>query len=232
MFTYSLTQGAQMGASYFGGNLYIVRDQRNVSYVHRCPRDLLPYSDDHPDVHQAFLGCEDDTPRVWKGADVSFSTREVWNEVWYEPLGVLCTDPARGAPVVTLHHIFSDDDYDPRAINIRFWSAEQPKPSEADASHLSPAHSFNLGGSVRRSTLGSNLYAYSGSQLLLVVELNGILALRLVRYHPITSSSSVHLFELPRDIDLEEIQDISLDDHRGIIFLINTSGLVTILPYA
>lgn len=222
-----------MGTSYFGGDLYIVRDHRNVSYVHRCPRDILPYSDDHPDVHNAFLSCEDDTPRVWKGADVSFSTREAWNEVWYEPLGVLCTDPDRGAPVVTLHHIFSDDDAEPSAINIRFWSAEHPNPSENLDLHLSPAHSFNLGGSIRRSTVGgSNLYAYSGSQLLLVVELNGVPALRLVRYNPITSSSSLHLLELPPNIDLEDIQEISLDDHRGTVFLIIASGLVTILPYA
>lgn len=222
-----------MGTSYFKNDLYIVRDHRDVSYVHRCPLNLLPYSDDHSDIRQAFLSFEGDTPRVWKGADINLATRRVWNEVWYEPLGVLCTDPDRGAPVVTLHHIFADDTAEPSAINIRFWSAEQLDPSKASASRLSPAYSFNLGGSVRRSTIaGSNLYAYSGSQLLLIVELNGIAALRLVRYHPSTSSSSLHLLTLPHEIDLEEIQDISLDDHRGVILLTNALGHVTILLYA
>lgn len=112
---------------------------------------------------------------------------------------------------------------------------EQLHFSEASTSplYVSPAHSFNLSGSVSRGgTKGLDRCAYSGSQLLLVVKLTHLYTLRLIRYHPSTSSSSLHLLKLPHGFDLDAIEGIWLDDHRGVVFLSHRSGLVTILPYA
>lgn len=218
-----------MGSASLDGNLYIVRDHRDTSYVHLCPNELLPYSDDQPHSYRHFLHCDDVDPVVWTGIDASFSGLEVW----FEPLGVITAGPAEGIPVVTLHHIFTDDDTIPRAINVRFWSSRHKATSKNETSNLHPAHTTNIRGMLKfPGGRSSRLCVSTGLHVILVVEAIGGLSLQLIRYNPMSSSSTVHLLDVPDFIDLDDVSSMALDDRFGVVFFATLGGVIYSVPFA
>ncbi|KAF7350943.1 F-box domain-containing protein [Mycena sanguinolenta] len=56
-------------------------------------------------------------------------------------------------------------------------------------------------------------------------------ALVLVRYHPETSSSSVHSLSLPETIDITEIDSLCIDDAAGAVYLVDRAGIFSTLRY-
>ncbi|KAF8893882.1 hypothetical protein BD779DRAFT_1503933 [Infundibulicybe gibba] len=221
---------AQIGSVSLGGDLYIVRDHRETSYVHFCPNRLLPYeSISKPNNYRFFLNCDDVPPLIWHGIDASF----FGCDIWFEPLGILNPDPMAKIPVVTLHHIFVDDEQTPRVVNIRFWTSRPKDPEYGSPSYLAPAHAINVHGMLRSPSRGSSrLYTSSGYHVLLMIENRGVLSLQLVRYKPTVPSSSIHSLEIPPSIELDSITGLSVDDHLGVIYLMDSSRLLLRIPYA
>jgi len=219
---------SKMGTSLLDGNVYIVQDLRDHgrSVVYICPSNLLPYHG--PGSHNSKIRLhrdEIDTPH-WTGFDASY----LGLEVWFEPLGVLSADPSQTlAPLTTMHHIIANEEDEPRAINVRYWSFRPRSDDLLPFQRLSPTHSINVRGMLKRSWHSP---VYSGIHILLLVQFRGSTSLRLVRYNPKIPSSSVHLLELPPDIDAESISSVLLDCHAGSVFVMVDSSVIFSIPYA
>ncbi|KAJ6497468.1 hypothetical protein C8R45DRAFT_982972 [Mycena sanguinolenta] len=56
-------------------------------------------------------------------------------------------------------------------------------------------------------------------------------ALVLVRYHPETSSSSVHNLSVPDTIDITNIDSVCIDDAAGVVYLMDREGILSTLRY-
>ncbi|KAJ6576863.1 hypothetical protein B0H10DRAFT_2101872 [Mycena sp. CBHHK59/15] len=223
---------SQMGA-FLDHALYIVKDRSEMSSnVHMCPENLLPYSDTHDgDIHMAdTLHWADHGARFWDGVDATFTGFETW----FEALGAVTARPVRGVALATLHHINVNEELSPRAINIRFWSFTEGTDGDVTPSRrLAPAHTLNIRGELATSvSLQRYLIAYSGVNVLLVVNYRGKRSLRLVQYGPSSSSSTIHLLEMPSSIDLTAVTGIALDDHRGSVVLIAQDGALYSVAYA
>jgi len=224
-----------MGASLLDGNVYIVRDVRNgtAPEVFICSSELLPYDGINLQGAQYTLHRDEIQSTLGDGFDASF----LGLEVWFESIGVLSADPSQGhAPIATLHHILVDEEANPRTVNIRFWSFNPRADSVGEMygfQRLSPIDSINIRGMLKRSTSHPwHSSVYSGSHLLLLVQSRGMTSLQLVRYASSASSASVHLLDLPPDIDVESITSICLDDHSGTVYLMVDSSVLFSLPYA
>jgi len=225
-----------MGTSFSDGNVYIVQDMRDggSSIVHICPSSLLPYHG--PGSHDSHIRLHRDEIDIpyWTGFDASY----LGLEVWFEPLGFLSADPSQtSTPLATMHHIIANEEDEPRAINVRYWSF-RPRSDESDDEllpfqRLSPTHSINVRGMLKQSPAHSwHSLVYSGIHILLLVQYRGSTSLRLVRYNPKTASSSVHLLELPPDIDAESISSVLIDCHTGSVFVMVNSSVIFSIPYA
>jgi hypothetical protein len=154
---------------------------------------------------------------------------------WFEALGVIATQPIRGAAVVTLHHINVDEEMRSRAINIRYWSyRDKTNGDVAPSRRLAPAHTLNVNGMLATSTSLSPrpyLVAYSDLAALLVVEYQRSRSIRLIQYNPWTRSSTIHLLDTPPGLDLNTVSGVALDDHRGSVTLIDETGVLYSASY-
>lgn len=222
-----------MGTSFSDGNVYILRDIRDggTSFVYVCPSQLLPYHGSGSHNPQVRLHRDVIDVPYWTGFDASY----LGDELWFEPLGVLSADSSETlAPVATLHHIFANEEDEPRAINIRYWSFRQR--SEGDLmpfQRLSPTHSINVRGMLKQSMARPwHSCVYSGAHILMLAQFRGSTSLRLVRYNPKVPSSSVHLFQLPPEIDIGTISSVLLDCHAGVVFVMVNSSVIFSIPYA
>lgn len=239
-----------MGA-YLDGALYIVKDRSSISSnVHMCPSHLLPYTDpDCVETHvTGALKWDDHGVRFWDGGVFcSFLRRILLDdrvlivdatysglETWFEALGVVTAPPIRGAALATIHHINIDDEPNPRAINIRFWSyTESTDGHVAPSRRLSPAHTLNVLGMLATvSSPHHHLIAYSDISALLIVQYGGSRSLRLIRYEPSTICSTIHRLESPPSLDLTTVSNVALDGHRGAVILIDRDGVLYYVSYA
>lgn len=225
-----------MGTSVSNGNVYILRDMRDggSSVVYICPSELLPYHGPVSDISQLKLHHDDIDMPYWTGFDASYQGLEVW----FEPLGILSADPsATSTPLATLHHIFANEEEEPRSISVRYWSF-RPRSDDSDGNllpseRLSPTHSINVRGMLKQSTARPwHSHAYSGSHIIMLVQFRGSTSLCLVRHNPKIPSSSVHLLELPLHIDVEDISSVLLDCHTGCVFVMVNSSVISSIPYA
>lgn len=58
------------------------------------------------------------------------------------------------------------------------------------------------------------------------------MSLQLVRYHHENVTTSVHVLDVPRYIDLQEVYGLALDIHRGVVMLLTSDGTLFSVPYA
>ncbi|KAF8151190.1 hypothetical protein BJ912DRAFT_1051621 [Pholiota molesta] len=76
------------------------------------------------------------------------------------------------------------------------------------------------------------LLSHSGRSVLLVMDLDTHLELRLVAVDPELDRCAVHRLAVPPFIELDHVYGLSIDDHRGVITLLDTRGVLFALPYA
>lgn len=76
------------------------------------------------------------------------------------------------------------------------------------------------------------LLSHTGRSMLLVMDQGTHLELRLINFDPQTNACTSHLLEVPAFIELSYVYGLSMDDHRGVITLLDTRGYLYAIPYA
>ncbi|KDR75641.1 hypothetical protein GALMADRAFT_156621 [Galerina marginata CBS 339.88] len=158
--------------------------------------------------------------------------------------GTLTTGDFYGVPAVSLRlaslsflDIPEELEVDPVGpgrfqIQAIFWT----RPEQDDNNNpLVPYHNINIPGSLQDSPDSSWLLMalpHSGRKVLIVIQFGSEIRLQLVHFHPHKGDISVQQIELPPFIDIEQVHGLSLDDHRGVITLLDTRGVLYALPYA
>lgn len=198
------------------GDIFILIEHGSTSVSFCCPKEYFPHDGDNSCPDESFLRCNAAALRILDGS----GTR-------YHAEGALSSDSFYDVPAVSMHSVVSPEG---PIIHIRFWTRSAGSPKT-----LSLLQSANVRG-VLHDSPGSAwqlmLIPHSGRHVLLVAKSNEDVVLRLVRYNPQKSAASVHELELPPSIDLSLIYSLGLDDHRGVISLLDRRGNLYAIPYA
>ncbi|KAF8911527.1 hypothetical protein CPB84DRAFT_1812360 [Gymnopilus junonius] len=226
----------QSGTSISNRDLFILVEWKDESHLFRCPKKYLPH-DDNPDCPStSSLKCLNPSfSHKWTHPGVAEYT---------DTEGALSADEFYGVPAVSLHRITaprldSEGDVEPdltHKIQIRFWTKPEPDPgNEKSPPHLIPRHSVNIPGLLQDSPDSSwqlMLLPHSGRKVLLVVYYESEICLKLIHFDPEEGISFVQQVTLPPFINVEEVYGLSLDDHLGVISLLDTKGVLYAIPYA
>ena len=77
------------------------------------------------------------------------------------------------------------------------------------------------------------LIPHSGRVLVIVLDTgNASRVLVLVRFNPITKTSTVHELDLPKQIGLGSCLGLAVDDYAGLVSLLDRKGRMWLVPYA
>jgi len=167
-----------------------------------------------------------------------------------ERLGVLSADPFYGLPAIS---IYGADNH----LVVEFWGPDlktgggnllsrrgSDDTTYVESSTLIPQHTATFPGSLHDSD-GENatwqlmLVPHSGLKVLLVVRegRNGAgptgsrLVLKGVTVDPVKGGVITQTLVLPPFLDLNKISNLLLDDHRGVVTLIDSDGFLYVIPY-
>ncbi|KAF8963664.1 hypothetical protein BDZ97DRAFT_2013311 [Flammula alnicola] len=228
-----------LGTSTADGNMFILVEYKKNSRVYCCPKSYLPHDGNPECPSTSVLKCR-------KKPALRHAWKQAHPDDELEPEAALSSDDFYGIPAVSLHGIQrpsrtaawqpkETSKYETR-IQIRFWAKPAPDTTKVMPS-LIAKHSVDIDGSLQDSPEPDSswklmLLPESGRKVLLVVNLNTHLSFQLVNYDPEMDKISVHRLELPHFIDISQIYGFSLDDHRGVITLLDTRGVLFAIPYA
>ncbi|KAF8161332.1 hypothetical protein B0H34DRAFT_700475 [Crassisporium funariophilum] len=221
----------QSGTSTLNGDVFILVEHKNESYVYHCPRKYLPTDDNRSCPTSSSLRCmEDRAATIWSQGDADRLETE----------GALSADPYYGVPGVSLHRfVFLEDGtnhVEMSTMQIRFWTGPTVgNDGRPVRPHLKATHHVNLTGTLQDSLDSSwqlMLLPHSGRKVLLVLNVQGRVYLHLISFDRETCSSTVHLLNIPPFIDISFIYGLSLDDHRGVVSLLDSNGWLYAIPYA
>lgn len=232
---------AHSGTSTVNDDTFILFEDNVISHVFLVPRATLPHNA-NPDVPPtATLPCHKRaTATTWNPSPYTFT-----------PEGALSANDSYGVPAVSLHSMDKETwDNEGRSYNrernmqVRFWapelrffssfSVEEVGAAAAPALTLAPKWVANVPGALQDSPDSAwklMLLSHSGRSVLLVMDLDTHLELRLVAVDPELDRCAVHRLAVPPFIELDNVYGLSIDDHRGVITLLDTRGVLFALPY-
>ncbi|KAF9012550.1 hypothetical protein BDQ17DRAFT_1387237 [Cyathus striatus] len=203
------------GSSSYSNDVFILIECEDLSFRYRCPASLLPYRSNPncPVDSRLNLG---DVPRIGWGTPLPGRMR-------YTQIGPLSADPAYGVPLKPQMH-------------IRFWTRSDKEEGFAHSTPtIVPVCFINIPGDLWSSashTWQLMLLPHSGRQVLLVVKDDEEIKLLLVRLQTEKKTATVHRLNVPSFIGMDHVYGLSLDDHRGVVTLLDTRGFLFAIPYA
>lgn len=158
----------------------------------------------------------------------------------FVPEGALSANDFYRAPAVSLHVVRPasihldpfEPPHDGERMQVRFWGAAD---APATAPRLELQGTIDIGGQLQDSPGASwklMLLAHSGRCMLLVVDQATHVELRLVRFDAAANACSAHNLVVPEFIPLSCVYGLSIDDHLGVVTLLDTRGYMFAIPYA
>ncbi|KAF9012552.1 hypothetical protein BDQ17DRAFT_1405181 [Cyathus striatus] len=227
-------------------NMLLLFEQTDKKRYYRCPLSLLPFGTDESSVQTLF--CVDKpgysyTEEYTVGPGVS-----------YLPEGILGSDPIYG--ILAASVVSVNDPMGPRIL-IKFWGLDREKDieeerreleskycisndSERTSSQSDPKAHFpltettlHISGELQQwSDWLPFKLAHGGQDMVLVVTRNKETFLQLVRFYPITKQTTVHDLGLPCPVETKHIEGISLDEHLGVVTLVDRLGSLYAISFA
>ncbi|KAF9486031.1 hypothetical protein BDN70DRAFT_822871 [Pholiota conissans] len=239
--------GAHSGTCTVEDNTFILFEDSDNSFVFLIPKAILPHDANHDIPASSNLACYTRTSNVsWDpGAGRTFT-----------PEGVLSANNMYGVPAVSLQAldtvVWSSSYEVPESVmQIRFWTpCMQTLPPERSTAMTTAAPAAgapttiptleckwvaNIQGSLgdaSNSAWKLMLLSHSGCNVLLVMERGTHLELRLIVVDPELNKCVQHRLAVPENMELGYVYGLSIDDHRGVITLLDTRGLLYAIPYA
>ncbi|KAF5321060.1 hypothetical protein D9619_001669 [Psilocybe cf. subviscida] len=217
----------QSATSLTSGDLLILIEAKGKSSVYTCARNFLPHDDNLNCPVSATVKLKD-TCLITNWSSVADTHRVL-------PEGCLSSDDLHGVPAVSIIRYERENDSDSviSGLHVRFWSP--PPLLECPWSTLVPAHIVDIPGRLHESTSASwslLLIPCSGLRVLLILDTNDQVSLKLISYHPETNDSTVSELDVSLHVDIRGVYNIAMDDHRGILSLLHVSGHLYAIPYA
>lgn len=210
------------------GHLYIMVETDHALEVHHCPKDRLLYGTQS--VTDGSICAS--PPLVWDRSEVPLHSENILS------IALLAGMSSYGTAAVS---ICEEADNDQTRIRVRFWPGLRTYNAGGPLVKGGPNVSVTMAGEIVLSSSGHPMvyFGHSGVHILLLVEVPGPQAdplrvvLRLVRFHPETSSATVHTLRIATSMfDISDIQAIALDDHFGNLHATTYSGFVCTVPFA
>ncbi|KAJ3513973.1 hypothetical protein NLJ89_g2638 [Agrocybe chaxingu] len=227
----------QSGTTMVDGCLSIVTEFGDDSTVYTCLKKHLPHDGNPNCPERVTLKC----PPLRGG-----KTPPRPDEGTFVPEGVLSADSFYGVPAVSLQLINEELDrgVTRQSIEIIFWTSVKRDTQTEDEMtaagrpcfRVEPHDPVAIPGCLQDSSDSSwqlMLLPHSGRKVLLVINNNeNQPILYLVNFDHDTNTPSLHVINLPSFIDLSLVHGLSLDDHRGVITLLDTRGSLFAIPFA
>ena len=204
----------------------ILLEAERKSSVYTCSKSFLPHNDN--------LHCPVTATVKLKDACVTTdwsSVAEAHHQVW--PEGCLSSDDLHGVPAVSICRYERESDSAISGLQIRFWSP--PTLLDCPWSTLVPAHTVDVHGNLYETPWASwslLLIPCSGLRVLLILNTNEHVSLKLISYYPEKNESTVSELDVSPHFDIQGVYNIAMDDHRGILSLLHVSGDLYTIPYA
>ncbi|TFK44937.1 hypothetical protein BDQ12DRAFT_641983 [Crucibulum laeve] len=214
----------EIEVTFWKGAMLFQTENAYQHFLFSCPADLLPWNTNPR--------CPSDSYIYW--SNVLPRSREVeigMTVVTVKPEGILSSDQAYGLLGVSVLSPQNNTSELPSTL-IRFWSPGLDNADKVDVSTIREDLVVVPGKLQQWSGWLPFKLAQSGKQLILIVTLDNETFLQLVRYYPETPATSVHRLDVPPVVDLKHLEGISIDDHLGVITLINPQGAMHTLAYA
>lgn len=208
------------------GDLLILVEAEGKSTVYTCARSFLPH-DDNPGCPVSATVKLKDTCLITDWSSVDDEHHRVLAE------GCLSSDDLHGVPAVSINRYVRDSDSVITGLQVRFWSP--PPFPQCPWSTLVPAHIVDVPGHLHESPWASwslLLIPCSGLRVLLILDTDDQVSLKLISYHPETNDSTVSELDVSLHFDIRGVYNIAMDDHRGILSLLHVSGHLYTIPYA
>ncbi|KAJ7807852.1 hypothetical protein B0H14DRAFT_2871919 [Mycena olivaceomarginata] len=199
----------RLNFSFYNENLYLLADDGAKALVYCCRSDYLPYGLATSTASTLTFGDVD--------PGISFPTR-IWKR-----RGPVCTQMLRDASFVKVHDSLGVPD-SRFVTTIRFWQRADLGPTRCPEITVEGMCSTEL--TVQMGPIGHHVVIS-----LLSLGQRGC-TLVLIRFDPHSNSCSSHELELPAGVGSGPPPNVlAVDDHRGIVWLIEGSFLFSV-PYA
>ena len=220
------------GTSTIDGDVFILLEDKKQARITRIPKHYLPH-DDNSD-------CPTVSTLKWEDNSSQYDIVPQDENDEFTPEGALSANDFYRAPAVSLHAVRPvsvrrdpfEPPHDAERMQVRFWGAAD---ADASAPCLELQGKIDINGQLQDSPGASwklMLLAHSGRCMLLVVDQGTHVELRLVRIDAAANACSAHHLVVPEFIPLSYVYGLSIDDHLGVVTLLDTRGYMFAIPYA
>lgn len=220
------------GTSTIDGDVFILLEDKKKARITRIPKEYLP--------HDGNPNCPAVSMLKWEDNASQYDIVPPDQDDEFVPEGALSANDFYRAPAVSLHVVRPasihldpfEPPHDGERMQVRFWGAAD---APATAPRLELQGTIDIGGQLQDSPGASwklMLLAHSGRCMLLVVDQATHVELRLVRFDAAANACSAHNLVVPEFIPLSCVYGLSIDDHLGVVTLLDTRGYMFAIPYA
>ncbi|TFK44936.1 hypothetical protein BDQ12DRAFT_42575 [Crucibulum laeve] len=211
----------EVAVSFLDNDMTIHTSDSASHLLYACSKDLLPYCWNTDLQIQRVLNCSQsyealETTQSLEDEDASSLQQEA----------ILGANPIYGVRAISVLSEIRDKP----SVYIRFWTA-------GTVGNISPRnagdHIVKVSGRLQDwPGWLAFLLSHSGTIVLLAMKEEERSFLQLVRYDPLISTSSIHRLDIPDTIDLSIVYGLSLDDHLGVVTVVDRRGCLFAIPYA
>ncbi|EAU91260.2 hypothetical protein CC1G_06895 [Coprinopsis cinerea okayama7 len=126
------------------------------------------------------------------------------------------------------------------SIYVKFWTVEVDEgwsegkvSTRPKAQHLKPRHALGIQGELvvpTDATWQLLILAHSGRGAIMLIDVGDKAVLQLATFHE--DGCTTHQLEVPDDLDLWCTYGLTIDDHRGVVAILDNHSCLYELPYA